>query len=346
MAARVNGLHHVTSGVWGAQDDIDFFTQVVGQRMIKQTILFDGTVSFYHLYYANATPRSARSRRPFRSRAWASRAGAAPARSARPGYSVPLGSIKFWKEHFKRHNTEIVREGERFGQKTLHFRHPAGLDFEMIEDKDDKTKGWTTKEIKADTAVRGFHSVAMSVRDTEEQERFLTDGLGLTKVGVDGNYHRFTINEGGAQKTVDLVHVPDKKQGSWQFAPGIVHHVAFAVPTEKEQTEVKAHLEGHGLHRRLGDQGPQLLPLDLLPLAGRHPVRGRDLRHRLCDRRAEGASRREAAAAAMVREPPRRDRGAARGDQGAAGRDGELSVFRGAMASFRATRRGTPSLPR
>ena len=54
MAARVNGLHHVTSGVWGAQDDIDFFTQVVGQRMIKQTILFDGTVSFYHLYYANA----------------------------------------------------------------------------------------------------------------------------------------------------------------------------------------------------------------------------------------------------------------------------------------------------
>ena len=54
MAARVNGLHHVTSGVWGAQEDIDFFTQVVGQRMIKQTILFDGTVSFYHLYYANA----------------------------------------------------------------------------------------------------------------------------------------------------------------------------------------------------------------------------------------------------------------------------------------------------
>ena len=57
---RVNGLHHVTSGVWGAQEDIDFFTQVVGQRMIKQTILFDGTVSFYHLYYANANARSLR----------------------------------------------------------------------------------------------------------------------------------------------------------------------------------------------------------------------------------------------------------------------------------------------
>ncbi len=116
----------------------------------------------------------------------------------------------------------------------------------MIEDKDDKTKGWTTKEIKADSAVRGFHSVAMAVRDIEEQERFLTEGLGLTKVGVEGKYHRYKVNEGGAQKTVELVHEPDMKQGSWQFAPGIVHHVAFAVPTEKEQLEVKAHLEGLG----------------------------------------------------------------------------------------------------
>lgn len=246
MAARVNGLHHVTSGVWGAQEDIDFFTQVVGQRMIKQTILFDGTVSFYHLYYANADAEvgSVSTTFPFSRMGISGHRGSGQINTT--GYSVPHGSIPFWKDHLKRHNTEVVGEGERFGQKTLHFRHPAGLDFEMIEDKDDKTKGWTTKDIKADTAVRGFHSVAMSVRDIEEQERFLTEGLGLEKVGIDGNYHRYRINEGGAQKTVDLVHVPDQKQGSWQFAPGIVHHVAFAVPTEKEQMEVKLHLEGLG----------------------------------------------------------------------------------------------------
>ena len=80
--ARVNGLHHVTSGVWGAQEDIDFFTQVVGQRMIKQTILFDGTVSFYHLYYANANAEvgSVSTTFPF-SQNGHRRAGAAPARS-------------------------------------------------------------------------------------------------------------------------------------------------------------------------------------------------------------------------------------------------------------------------
>ena len=246
MAARVNGLHHVTSGVWGAQEDIDFFTKVVGQRMIKQTILFDGAVSFYHLYYANAGAEagSVSTTFPFSRMGIAGRRGSGQIGAT--GYSVPKGSLSFWKEHLQRHKTQITGEAERFGQRTLAFRHPAGLDFEMIEDAADTAVGWTTQEIKADTAVRGFHSVAMAVRDTEEQERFLTEGLGLAKVGVDGAHHRFSINGGGAQKTVELVHVPDMKQGSWQFAPGLVHHVAFAVPTEKEQLAAKAHLEGLG----------------------------------------------------------------------------------------------------
>ena len=54
----------------------------------------------------------------------------------------------------------------------------------------------------------------MSVRDTEEQERFLTDGLGLTRVAQEGAHIRFHINEGGAQKTVDLLHQPDVKQAA------------------------------------------------------------------------------------------------------------------------------------
>jgi len=54
MDFGITGIHHVTSGVAGAQEDIDFFTQAVGLRMVKQTVLFDGTAPIYHLYYANA----------------------------------------------------------------------------------------------------------------------------------------------------------------------------------------------------------------------------------------------------------------------------------------------------
>src|SRR6478672_9988827 len=116
----------------------------------------------------------------------------------------------------------------------------------MIEDGKDKAEGWTTSEISKDVAVRGFHSATMSVREAEEQERFFVDGLGFTRAGKEGSHIRFHINEGGAQKTIDLLVQPDVPQGSWTFSQGIPHHIAFQVPTEKEQTVVKAHLEGIG----------------------------------------------------------------------------------------------------
>ena len=53
MDYPVTGLHHITACASGAQQDVDFFTQVVGQRLIKQTVLFDGRYAHYHLYYAN-----------------------------------------------------------------------------------------------------------------------------------------------------------------------------------------------------------------------------------------------------------------------------------------------------
>jgi glyoxalase family protein len=246
MNARVNGIHHVTSGVAGAQEDIDFFTKAVGQRMIKQTVLFDGEKPIYHLYYANkhAQVGSVMTCFPFRQAGLTGRKGSGQIQTT--CYSVPAGTLKFWSGHFEKHKVKHGAVHERFGQKRLGFSHPAGLEFELVEDAHDKTEGWTTDEISDDVAVRGFHSVVMSVRDTEEQERFFVDGLGFTKQGHSGSHIRFAINEGGAQKTVDLVHEPDRKQGSWTFAQGLVHHIAFAVPTEKEQTVVKAHLEGLG----------------------------------------------------------------------------------------------------
>jgi glyoxalase family protein len=246
MAARVRGLHHVTSGVSGAQEDIDFFTKIVGQRMIKQTVLFDGEKPIYHLYYANRNAEigSVMTTFPMRQAGLTGRKGSGQIKTT--GYSVPPGSLGFWAAHLDKHGVPHGEVRERFGQKTLGFSHPAGLELEMIEDADDRTEGWTTAEISSDVAVRGFHSVTMSVRDTEEQERFFVDGLGFTKHGSEGPYIRFAIDEGGAQKTVDLLHEPDRKQGTWAFAQGLVHHVAFAVPTEKEQTAVKAHLEGLG----------------------------------------------------------------------------------------------------
>jgi glyoxalase family protein len=243
----ISGLHHITAGVAGAQEDIDFFTDILGQRMIKQTVLFDGQNPVYHLYYGNggAEPGTVMTTLPFRQVGYAlGRRGSGQIKSI--AYSVPAGSLAFWRERFQQLGVRADTLRERFGHRSLWFVHPSGLEFELIEDAEDATTGWTTDQIARDTAIRGFHSVVWSVRDTEEHERFLHEGLGFEQLGVDGPYTRFAINGGGAQRTLDICHEPGTKQGTWGFASGVIHHVAFAVPTEREQQEIKERLVGLG----------------------------------------------------------------------------------------------------
>ena len=246
MDFGITGLHHVTSGVAGAQEDIDFFTQAVGLRMVKQTVLFDGTAPIYHLYYANANAEigSVMTTFPFKQAGLTGRHGSGQVQNT--AFAVPAGATPFWAERFKRLGFSSGIASERFGQKLLAFTHPAGLGFEVIEDAADHREPWTTNDISADVAARGFHSVSMAVREGEEMGRFLIDGLGFEKVGTDAGCTRYAIAGGGAAKTLDIIEHPDMPQGSWRFAQGLVHHVALAVPTETEQTAIKAHLEGLG----------------------------------------------------------------------------------------------------
>src|ERR671912_509066 len=54
MSTQLTGIHHITLCPGNAQQDLDFFTQVLGQRLVKQTVLMDGRIPIYHLYYGNA----------------------------------------------------------------------------------------------------------------------------------------------------------------------------------------------------------------------------------------------------------------------------------------------------
>src|SRR6478672_3870554 len=99
MGSLITRIHHVTSGVAGAQEDIDFFTQVVGQKLVKQTVLFDGQTPIYHLYYANrhADIGSVMTCFPFKQAGLVGRKGTGQIKST--CYSVPPGSLSFWGEH-------------------------------------------------------------------------------------------------------------------------------------------------------------------------------------------------------------------------------------------------------
>lgn len=240
----VSGFHHITLCAATAQEDIDFCTDVLGQRMIKQTVLFDGRYAHYHLYYSNANAEPGSVMTTFPYQRVPGRIGAGQVSSS--AYTIPKGSVGFWKQHLDHHKTPHDGIQERFGQKFIRFRHPSGLQFEAIETENDNRVGWNTDKIKGDTAMRGFSGTVLSVREIEETVRFFDEALGFKVTGKEGNLTRLELGEGGPNRTVILQHDQYRPTGSWTFGAGTAHHMALDAGTDEGLEKQKALYEELG----------------------------------------------------------------------------------------------------
>lgn len=242
----VTGIHHCTICVGGAQEDIDFMTKVIGQRLIKQTVLFDGTAPIYHLYYANKNAEigTVMTTFPFKQAGVFGRRGTGQIGAT--AYSIAENALDFWVGHLDKHKVKHSGIQKRFGQSYIRFAEPSGNVYELIGDDRDHRAGWTTDDISEANSVKGFNATIMSVREVEGQHDYFTIGLGFTKTGQEGRFHKYDIQDGGPCKTVILEHNPDTPAGSWTFGAGTPHHVAFAVANDQVQMQLKLYLEGLG----------------------------------------------------------------------------------------------------
>src|SRR5579872_1019366 len=130
MKMSIKGIHHITAIAGNARRNLDFYTRVLGLRMVKRTVNFDDPGT-YHFYYGNQTgaPGTILTFFP-----WEGIVGGRPGTgmATEIGYSVPNGSLEFWTERFRQHNVEYSPVGQRFGEAVLPFRDPDGLNIGLI----------------------------------------------------------------------------------------------------------------------------------------------------------------------------------------------------------------------
>jgi catechol 2,3-dioxygenase-like lactoylglutathione lyase family enzyme len=243
---HITGIHHLTVSVGAAQEDIDFVTQVLGMRMIKQTVLFDGSASIYHFYYANADAEvgSVWTTFPFKKAGVKGRRGSGQIELS--GFSVPDSALEFWASHLDKHRVRHSGIISRFGQRLIEFTDPSGIGMALMADDEDTRNPWTTPDISTRHGIRGIYGATLSARDVFEMDIFLREVLGFRKVAEDGSYTRYHIRQGGASRTLDIHHTPDLPQGSWTFGMGVPHHIAFATANDEQNLELKAYIEGFG----------------------------------------------------------------------------------------------------
>jgi glyoxalase family protein len=239
-----HGLHHVTAIASDPQANVDFYTRVLGLRLVKQTVNFDAPDTF-HLYYGDEVGRPSTILTFFPWRGVpAGRQGSGLTTAT--AFSVPPESLGWWQSRIA--GLDIEHEGPRSrdGEEVLTFRDPDGLVIELVAAPGDTRSGWDgVASVPADHAVRGLHSVTMSEAIPEHTAALLTGLLGMDPAGEDGDRSRFAMAGGGAGAVVDVA--ADGRPRGLQ-AGGTVHHIAFRAPDRDTQARWRAELADAGLH--------------------------------------------------------------------------------------------------
>lgn len=243
----IKGFHHLTVGVAGAQEDVDFYVKLLGQSLIKKTVLLDGEDPIYHLYYGNAQGDAGTlvTSFPFRQIGVKARPGSGQIRVI--NYSVPAGALDFWRERFESQGVPFEKEiVSRFGEQRQRFYHPCGIEFDLVASDNDDRRPCESSDIPVQFAIRGVHSITLSLREVHESIIFMKDALGFDYAGEHGPYHRFQVADGTPGTVVEFLHEPERLQGSSIYGEGTIHHVAFAVDSVEQQLALKEKLFSMG----------------------------------------------------------------------------------------------------
>jgi glyoxalase family protein len=228
----IEGLHHVTAIAGEPQPNINFYTGVLGLRLVKLTVNFDDPTT-YHLYYGDGQghPGTILTFFPWPG-AYIGRIGTGQLTVT--SFAVPEKSLAYWRKRLHKRGVEFEDAQSDFAEERLFFRDPDGLQLELVSTSNaDPDRLWERGPVPIEHAIRGFHHVTLSENGYERTASLLTDILGFKPIARHENRFRYAVSDGSPGTIVDLVCAPEARPG--RVAVGTVHHVAWRTATDREQ---------------------------------------------------------------------------------------------------------------
>ena len=240
----VNGLHHVTAIAGPAQRNLDFWAKTLGLRFVKKTVNFDDPGT-YHLYYGDGVghPGTIMTFFPWEG---VVRGQPGTGETGLTQLAVPEDALAFWKARLDAAGVTTEQEEMLFGEHRLIARDPDGIGLAFVEVAEDGREPWTTDEIGADVAIRGFHGVTLNLADAAGTGALLEGLMNYEKADREGATTRYVGRGDSDANIVDIVEENGPRAAS--MGAGSVHHVAFAVEDDATQKAVRQTLVDEGLN--------------------------------------------------------------------------------------------------
>lgn len=242
MPQPIQGIHHITAIASEPQRNLDFYTQVLGLRLVKQTVNFDDPGT-YHFYFGNETgqPGTILTFFPWmdirRGKRGLGQVGIV-------GFVVPQGSLGYWQGRLKKLNLQPARPFPRFDEEVMTLLDPDGLPIELVARAGTTAPSTDNGPTPAEHAIRGFAAPTFILESLDGTADLLTNVFGLKQMEQAGPRFRFAAGDGvGAQADIEVR--PAEPPG--RLGAGIVHHIAWRAPNDAAQLQWRETLVELGL---------------------------------------------------------------------------------------------------
>jgi glyoxalase family protein len=251
---ELNGIHHVTAVSAQIAENLDFYTGVLGLRLVKRSVNQDD-VSAYHLFYADKLGSPGTDMTFFD---WPRIRTEKRGTDSISGTAFRVGSreaLDFWIERLDQLSISRDEISQFAGRDLLPFQDPEGQRLFLVNDQGAEFEGeiWPQPEIPLEYSLKGFFSIILTLPETDRLEAIFNQVLGFSEIKrerwIDGRTDAViftTSREGGPGTEVWLLEQPELPlavQGA-----GGTHHVAFRVDDKSIQQRWLEHLTKAGLH--------------------------------------------------------------------------------------------------
>lgn len=244
---HLKGIHHVTAITSNAEKNYEFFTYVLGMRLVKKTVNQDD-IQTYHLFFAD-DKGSAGTDMTFFDFPGIPKGTHGNDEIYKSSFRVPSDkAIEYWRDRFDRLGVSHTGIQELFGKKVLSFVDFDDQQYQLISDEFNKGvpsgTPWQKGPIPLEYAITGLGPIFIRFSQFDYFKELMEKVLLFKEVAQEGNLHLFEVGEGGngAQVVIEENTIlPPARQGY-----GTVHHAAFRVEDRTVLDEWTKRMESFG----------------------------------------------------------------------------------------------------
>ncbi|WP_338785834.1 ring-cleaving dioxygenase [Metabacillus sp. FJAT-53654] len=227
---ELKGLHHVTAITSSAEKNYEFFTYVLGMRLVKKTVNQDD-IQTYHLFFAD-DKGSAGTDMTFFDFPGIPKGVHGTNEIYKTSFRVPSdAALDYWVKRLDSLEVKHTGVKEQFGKQTLSFVDFDDQEYQLISDENNEGVAsgspWQNGPIPLKFAITGLGPIFIRIANFEYFKEMLEKVLLFKEIDQSGSFHLFEVGEGGngAQVVVEYNAIlPQARQGF-----GTVHHAAFRV---------------------------------------------------------------------------------------------------------------------